>query len=62
MLLHPNNARHPMDILDIMISGLYDKVTELMRRENLEIVDLEGVEPNPRLATCLKGCELGDFK
>lgn len=39
-------------------SGLYDKLTKLMKDAGIEIFDFEGIEPNPRLATAKKGLQL----
>lgn len=39
-------------------SGLYDKLTKLMKDAGIEIFDFEGIEPNPRLATAKKGLQI----
>nr|WP_102346697.1 iron-containing alcohol dehydrogenase [Bacillus sp. Marseille-P3661] len=39
-------------------SGLYDQVTSLLKEINVEIYELSGVEPNPRLSTVHKGIEI----
>jgi len=39
-------------------SGLVDKVVGLLRGEGVEVFELAGVDPNPRLSTCLKGAEI----
>lgn len=38
--------------------GLYDKVTSILDREGIDFVELNGVEPNPRLTTVKKGVKL----
>lgn len=38
-------------------SGLYDTIIKLLG-ENTKIVELSGIEPNPRLSTVIKGIEL----
>jgi alcohol dehydrogenase YqhD (iron-dependent ADH family) len=38
--------------------GLYDKVTNIMRDNGIQWVELSGVEPNPRLTTVRKGIEI----
>lgn len=38
-------------------SGLYDKLQTIFQKKNCEIVELAGVEPNPRLSTVHKGIE-----
>lgn len=39
-------------------SGLYDQVVSLLSQEQVELFELAGVEPNPRLSTVYKGIEL----
>lgn len=39
-------------------SGLYDKVTAILREIGAEVTELAGVEPNPRLSTVHRGVEL----
>lgn len=39
-------------------SGLYDEVIGYLKQAEVEITELAGVEPNPRLATVHKGVEL----
>lgn len=39
-------------------SGLYDKVQELLNEADVQVVELGGVEPNPRLTTVEKGIQL----
>ncbi|MDO3409051.1 iron-containing alcohol dehydrogenase [Saccharibacillus sp. CPCC 101409] len=39
-------------------SGLYDKTTALLNEIGAQIVELSGVEPNPRLSTVHKGVDL----
>lgn len=38
--------------------GLYDQVITILNELNLNIVELNGIEPNPRLSTVHKGIEL----
>jgi alcohol dehydrogenase YqhD (iron-dependent ADH family) len=38
--------------------GLYDKVISILQEQGCQIVELAGVEPNPRLHTVKKGIEL----
>lgn len=38
--------------------GLYDKVVKLLKDEKLEIVELEGVKPNPRVDLVRKGIQM----
>ena len=42
----------------IKASGLYDKVISSLKNENIEIVELPGVKPNPRLSLVKKGIEI----
>lgn len=42
----------------IKSSGLYDKVISSLKNENIEIVELPGVKPNPRLSLVKKGIEI----
>ncbi len=39
-------------------TGLYDRVIESLKKENIEIVELGGVKPNPRLGMVREGIEL----
>jgi len=39
-------------------TGLYDKVMTILREQACTVVELAGVEPNPRLSTVRKGIEL----
>jgi len=39
-------------------NGLYDKVVQILEKHNLEIFELSGVEPNPRLSTVHRGVEI----
>ncbi len=39
-------------------NGLYDKVIDLLQEADIEIFELAGVEPNPRLSTATRGAEL----
>ena len=39
-------------------SGLYDKVVSLLQGAGCRVLELPGIEPNPRLATVKKGIEL----
>ena len=39
-------------------SGLYDQVVQLLQDANIEITELAGVEPNPRLSTVHRGVAL----
>lgn len=39
-------------------SGLYEEVIDFLKQAEVEITELAGVEPNPRLATVHKGVEL----
>ena len=38
--------------------GLYDKVVELLKSNNISFFELSGVEPNPRITTVRKGIEI----
>jgi alcohol dehydrogenase len=38
-------------------SGLLDRAARLLRAAEVQVCELSGVEPNPRLSTCLKGAE-----
>lgn len=38
--------------------GLYDKVIEQLKAYNIEMVELAGVEPNPRITTVNKGAQI----
>ena len=39
-------------------SGLYDSVTEEIRRAGLELFELSGIEPNPRIDSVRKGAQI----
>jgi alcohol dehydrogenase YqhD (iron-dependent ADH family) len=39
-------------------TGLLDRVAGLLRAEGVKVHELAGVDPNPRLSTCLRGAEL----
>lgn len=39
-------------------NGLYDQVMSLLNEMNMEVFELAGVEPNPRLSTAQKGADL----
>ena len=39
-------------------SGLYNKVTEILNKENISFWELSGVEPNPRITTVRRGVEI----
>lgn len=39
-------------------NGLYDQVISILNEANMEVFELAGVEPNPRLSTAIKGAEL----
>lgn len=39
-------------------TGLYDKVVESLKKENIEFVELAGVMPNPRVSLVREGIEL----
>ncbi len=39
-------------------SGLYDRVTAILKEIGAEVTELSGVEPNPRLSTVHRGVEL----
>ncbi len=39
-------------------SGLHGKVLDLLGAEGVRVVELAGIEPNPRLSTCLRGARL----
>lgn len=43
---------------NIKKTGLYDKVVKLLQEENIEIVDLGGVKPNPRLNLVREGIDI----
>ena len=38
--------------------GIYDKAVEILKKSGLEIVELPGIEPNPRIESVRKGVEL----
>ena len=42
----------------IKASGLYDKVVSSLKEANIEIVELSGVKPNPRVSLVREGIEL----
>lgn len=39
-------------------NGLYDQVVEILKKSNLQLFELAGVEPNPRLSTVHRGVEI----
>ncbi|WP_062350343.1 iron-containing alcohol dehydrogenase [Bacillus kwashiorkori] len=39
-------------------SGLYDEVTKLLEEMNIEVFELPGVEPNPRISSVRKGVDI----
>ena len=39
-------------------NGLYDKVVELLKANEIEMFELSGVEPNPRHTTANRGAEI----
>ncbi|EGA91142.1 putative NADH-dependent butanol dehydrogenase [Planococcus donghaensis MPA1U2] len=39
-------------------NGLYDEVTQVLSEAGLEVFELAGVEPNPRISTAKKGIEI----
>jgi hypothetical protein len=39
-------------------NGIYDKIMEKLNEINAEVVELPGVEPNPRISTVRKGVEI----
>lgn len=39
-------------------TGLYDRVVGLLKTEGLEIFELQGIDPNPRLSSCIEGAEI----
>ncbi|WP_175640601.1 iron-containing alcohol dehydrogenase [Metabacillus schmidteae] len=39
-------------------NGLYDQVVEILKKSNLNLFELAGVEPNPRLSTVHRGVEI----
>ena len=39
-------------------NGLYDQVMANLKEANMEVFELSGVEPNPRLSTAIKGADL----
>lgn len=51
VLLHYGSDR-------IKKSGLYDEVTSSLKKEDIEIFELGGVEPNPRLSLVREGIEI----
>ena len=42
--------------------GLYDRVMNSLKKEGLEIIELGGVQPNPRLSLVQKGIALVEKK
>jgi hypothetical protein len=38
--------------------GLYDKVTELLKKANIRYAELNGVDPNPRISTVREGIKI----
>ena len=56
-------ARHKKVLLhygggSIKKSGLYDDVIKILREKEMEVVELGGVEPNPKLSLVRKGIEI----
>lgn len=39
-------------------SGLYGEIVALLQKESIEVFHLDGIDPNPRLATCFQGMEI----
>jgi hypothetical protein len=39
-------------------TGVYDRITKLLKEAGIEWIDLEGVQPNPRLELAQKGIEI----
>lgn len=39
-------------------NGLYDELMQILNKENKEVFELSGIEPNPRLSTAKRGAEL----
>jgi alcohol dehydrogenase YqhD (iron-dependent ADH family) len=39
-------------------SGLYDQITEEIKKEGLELFELSGIEPNPRIESVRKGAQI----
>lgn len=39
-------------------SGLYDNIMEKLKEANLEVFELSGIEPNPRIDSVRKGIKL----
>ena len=39
-------------------TGLYDKVISSLRKESIEVIELGGVKPNPRLSMVREGIDL----
>ncbi|MEG0301111.1 iron-containing alcohol dehydrogenase, partial [Cetobacterium sp.] len=39
-------------------NGLYDEVIKYLNQENIEIIELSGVDPNPRIETVRAGADL----
>ncbi|MDR7869464.1 MAG: iron-containing alcohol dehydrogenase [Tissierellaceae bacterium] len=39
-------------------SGLYDEVINILKNKDIEVIELSGVEPNPKLSLVRKGIEL----
>lgn len=42
----------------IKSTGLYDKVINSLKKENIEVIELSGVKPNPRVSLVREGIEL----
>ena len=42
----------------IKSTGLYDKIVTSLQNENIEIVELGGVKPNPRVSLVREGIEI----
>lgn len=39
-------------------NGLYDEVIKFLTEENIEVIELSGVDPNPRIETVREGADL----
>ncbi|MGL5412356.1 iron-containing alcohol dehydrogenase [Cetobacterium sp.] len=39
-------------------NGLYDEVIKFLTKENIEVIELSGVDPNPRIETVREGADL----
>ena len=43
---------------EVLKSGLYDRVKSALEKENIEVIELGGVKPNPRLSLVKEGIKL----